>query len=318
MLLTMTDVSFFNWPMGHPENRENILLNYSHFPVTHISICFHFMPYLLPPYNYHANNVLTVTPFLSRNSLVNINPYLLLINPLLKPPLFLFINYSHTQKLGEHGRPPFDATEASIIKTIGSKWCCCMCRLVCLIFLSICGTHRSSCISITALHFLTDFTQWIWILLSQHNWWRHPMVLMPAPNFAFSVTCQQFHACACVAYPKCTHLCLLAALFWLSFSTSISNLNRPLTWVKTSDMYLFFFIKTQTHTHTFIHLLMCSVTLTWGWLPSCASCFFHQHVFTSRGPLCLHYREAINRKVGPGVLKLPLLWEGRALRRSEP
>lgn len=145
-----------------------------------------------------------------------------------------------------------------------------------------------------------------------HNWWRHPTVLMLPPNFAFSVTLWQFHACAHMAYTNCTHVCLLAALFWLSFSTFISNLNRPLTWVKTSDMYLFLFIKAH------IHLPMCSVTQTWGWLPSCASCFFHQHVFTSRGPLCLHYREAINRKASPGVLKLPLLWEGRTLRRSEP
>lgn len=62
---------------------------------------------------------------------------------------------------------------------------------------------------------------------------------------------------------------------------------------------------TRKHTHTDTPIYWHAHTHTnLGWLPSCASCFFHQHVFTGRGPLCLHYREAINRKANPGVLKL--------------
>lgn len=89
----------------------------------------------------------------------------------------------------------------------------------------------------------------------------------------------------------------------LTFGHLRHNLNRTLTYVKTTSIYSC----TQTHSHAHIQTRSFTHVLTHtnlGWLPSCASCFFHQHVFTGRGPLCLHYREAINRKASPGVWKL--------------
>ena len=127
MPLTTTDISFLIDPRSN-RDWDNILLNYSHFPVNRISIYLHFMPYLLRSLQLPCKRRLNCHPFLPLNSLVNIKPYLLLINPQLKIP-FLFINYSNTQKLGEYGRPPFDATEARIIKTIGWNWCKCMYHL---------------------------------------------------------------------------------------------------------------------------------------------------------------------------------------------
>lgn len=55
------------------------------------------------------------------------------------------------------------------------------------------------------------------------------------------------------------------------------------------------------HTHSFRDADLPACPLTLPWPPSCASCFFHQHVFTGGGPLCLHYGEAINRKADPRV-----------------
>lgn len=232
------------------------------------------------------------------NSLVNIKPYLLLINPQLKTP-FLFINYSHTQKLGEHRRPPFNAMEASIIKTIGSTDAiACICFA--LIYMSICVSHRRSCISITAACLVTDFAQWMLILLSQHNWWRNPtvLVLTQAPAFSHSLMASHVDTMA-----KKHNFFSLTSVSYLQ--APAHDLNRILAYVRTTNKYLFLhttlYSHTRIQTHSFTHVLAHT---NLGWLPSCASCFFHQHVFTGRGPLCLHYREAINRKASPGVLKL--------------
>lgn len=95
---------------------------------------------------------------------------------------------------------------------------------------------------------------------------------------------------------KCT-----ISFYYSDIQAPTHNLNRTLTYVETTNKYLFLRANTHIETRSFTHVLTHT---NLGWLPSCASCFFHQHVFTGRGPLCLHYREAINRKASPGVWKL--------------
>lgn len=110
--------------------------------------------------------------FLSANSLVNIKPYLLLINPRLKHPPSV-INYSHTEKLGGYGHLLFDAREACIIKTTGFSQQQC----VCLICLSICVRRRTSYISIAASFLVALSSKWVLSLLSHYGQGKPPPLL---------------------------------------------------------------------------------------------------------------------------------------------
>lgn len=131
------------------------------------------------------------------------------------------------------------------------------------------------------------------ILLSLHNWWRHPAVPLLTSHSLMSLhwhnrVCE--HACMQTKINKKHNSCLhQTSKLWNITENALQHMQKQLFW--------------QTHSVRHANLLMCSLTLTWVWLPSCASCFFHQHVFTGRGPLCLHYREAINRKASPKGLK---------------
>lgn len=118
-----------------------------------------------------------------------------------------------------------------------------------------------------------------------------------------SVTHWWFHACRLQltsTHRNKKHSFFLAFAV-LHIQAPTRNRNRTLAYVETTSGRLLLHTNTHIQTRSFAHVLTHT---NLGWLPSCASCFFHQHVFTGRGPLCLHYREAINRKASPGVWKL--------------
>lgn len=116
-----------------------------------------------------------------------------------------------------------------------------------------------------------------------------------------SVTHWWFHTCRLQPTNKRRKIKCTISFYYSDIQAPTHNLNRTLTYVETTNKYLFLRANTHIETRSFTHVLTHT---NLGWLPSCASCFFHQHVFTGRGPLCLHYREAINRKASPGVWKL--------------
>ena len=170
-----------------------------------------------------------------------------------------------------------------------------------------------------------------WFYYHSTTGWRHPTVLLltRAPALSQSLMVSHVHTLR----PTNTHTHTLTlkgknktqnqfALLFISHIQAPRGPDRALTYVGTTNVYSCTPTHTHTHTHTHIQTRSFAHVLTHtnlGWLPSCASCFFHQHVFTGRGPLCLHYREAINRKASPGVWKLLFGWGvGGTLMGSEP
>lgn len=167
-----------------------------------------------------------------------------------------------------------------------------------LIYLSICVSYRRSCISIPASCQVTDFTQWMLILLSQHNWWRSPAGFTAHPNPAFSQW--QLRSQATMN----THPVFMWAI---SPDCPLPSLSLYSTWTMTVGG------NTQTHRFRHAHLPACSVTLTWVGFTAVQAVSSINMCLLAGGPLCLHSREAINRKASPRVCKL--LFRGGTLMR---
>lgn len=117
--------------------------------------------------------------------------------------------------------------------------------------------------------------------------------LEPPPPVSHSLMVSHTHT---LAYkPTHTDNKKVQLLFVFLYLSHVNTHSKPTVHSTLTDA-----CRHNTHKHSFAHVLTHT---NLGWLPSCASCFFHQHVFTGRGPLCLHYREAINRKGQPGGFK---------------
>ena len=149
-----------------------------------------------------------------------------------------------------------------------------------LIYLSICVSHRTSCISITASRLVTVFAQWLLILLSQHNWVEAPHCFTAHQSPRLESVIDGF-TCAHTTADKHTHTHAhtqrekqnaesIRTTLYLSHSSSTRPRSRPDICRNNKRLFLHANTHTHTHTHTFrhAHLPMCSLTLTWVGFPA--------------------------------------------------
>lgn len=131
-----------------------------------------------------------------------------------------------------------------------------------LIYLSICVSHRTSCISITASRLVTVFAQWLLILLSQHNWVEAPRCFTAHQNPRLESVIDGF-TCAHTIADKHTHTLTLRGknkkrnqftLLFISHIRAPRGPDRTLTYVETTNVYSC----TPTHTHSDTLICPCA------------------------------------------------------------